>query len=592
MHNVDISVLTREVEEVHEHDPRWTLDNAFVHWFLQAFLVSDSEVAAKCVTGVSHDKGVDAVYIDDAVSKVFVLQGKFHQGAKAPFESRSDVISFAGLARSILADKKGFDVYLAGIDPLVGKKISEGRERIRKRHYQLHLYYVTTGRCSSPLKTDAEGEIGQAHGRAAITVLDRSDVLALLTDYLGGAAPPVPFLDLPIDTRGISGSDGSMQRYDSESGIESWVIAMSGRDAGGLYTQAGDRLFARNIRGFLGDTAINDGMKETLKSQPEHFWYFNNGITIVCDSARKTAEKGRGILRVTNPQVINGQQTCRTLHSLPTSAASVLVRVISIPRDEQRTMRQFERLVSDIVASTNWQNAILPSDLRSNDTCQVALQRDLAKVRYQYLRKRQTKKEAKRALGNLNWFWIKKDELAQVVAACDLDPYAVRSGKEGLFKTPYYERIFDSRPIREYLNMYWAGRVIKYQGKGFPDRAYAKWYTLHKLWQLTAPILRNKSAAEYFRLRCERSRWFDGLDQATDQIYRSLNEFFKSRRGRAEVAIDISNFFYRPHQDIAFEKYWKSSSNRYRRRKTRGSIEHFREELEAMDYRVRAFTKD
>ena len=77
MQRVDIATLVREVKEVHDANPKWTLDNAFVHWFLQAFLVPDSDIAAKSVTGVSHDKGVDAVYIDEAVSKVFVLQGKF-----------------------------------------------------------------------------------------------------------------------------------------------------------------------------------------------------------------------------------------------------------------------------------------------------------------------------------------------------------------------------------------------------------------------------------------------------------------------------------------------------------------------------------
>jgi hypothetical protein len=35
---VDIGTLVREIKEVHEAYPTWTLDNAFVHWFLQAFL--------------------------------------------------------------------------------------------------------------------------------------------------------------------------------------------------------------------------------------------------------------------------------------------------------------------------------------------------------------------------------------------------------------------------------------------------------------------------------------------------------------------------------------------------------------------------
>lgn len=40
---------------------------------------------------------------------------------------------------------------------------------------------------------------------------------------------------------------------------------MSAAKVGELYDRAGDRLFARNIRGFLGDTAINEGMGRTLE---------------------------------------------------------------------------------------------------------------------------------------------------------------------------------------------------------------------------------------------------------------------------------------------------------------------------------------
>jgi len=577
---VGIGALVHEVKEVHDANPKWTLDNAFIQWFLQAFLVSDPAVASRSVTGVSHDKGVDGIFIDDSVSKIFVLQGKFHQGEKPPTESRSTVISFAQVARILLGTKSVFEIFLRKIDPAVGHRLKEARDRIQKRDYELHLYYVTTGRCSSPLKSEAEAEVGQANGRATLSVLDREDVLALLIDYLGGAAPPVPFVDLQIDARGISGSDGVIQRYDIASGIESWILSVSGQDASNLYSRSGDRLFARNIRGFLGDTAINEGMRNTLRQSPEYFWYFNNGVTIVCDSARKTAEKGHAILRVTNPQIINGQQTTRTLNIAPSKKASVLVRVISIPRSRTRNQADFEGLVSNIVAATNWQNAILPSDLRANDTRQVSLQRDLAKLQYHYLRKRQTKQEARRALGNLSFFWIKKDELAQLAAACEFDPVVVRSGKEGLFKLPWYDRIFDGRSVREYLNMYWIGRVVKYQGAGQPDRAYAKWHAMHAIWKSVESVIRTRAKSDYFRERCERDKWFDGLDTATDQVYRSLLEFFKRRRGKGVHATDVSNFFYRPHQHVGFDKYWSSPANAKRRSRAKQALAHFKNELE------------
>ncbi len=341
---------------------------------------------------------------------------------------------------------------------------------------------------------------------------------------------------------------------------------MAGNDLGALYSSAGDRLFARNIRGFLGEKGINEGIAESLSHRPGNFWYFNNGVTIVCDSARKSAERGKAVLRVTNPQIINGQQTTRTLslHQQKARHAAVLVRVISVPRDGDKGQERFEHLVSNIVAATNYQNAILTSDLRANDTRQVLLEREFAKFRYQYVRKRQSKKEARRILRNQHQFWVKKDELAQVVGACELDPYAVRSGKEGLFKEPYYDRIFDNRTVRDYLAIYWVGRTVKYVGSGYPNRAYAKWHAMHFLWSHVEPLVRSKAVSDQFRQACERNRRPASFERATGHVFDCLLSFFRAKRGKGGQAIDISNFFYRPRVHLDFKKYWQRSANRHR----------------------------
>src|SRR5205823_13025349 len=52
-----------------------------------------------------------------------------------------------------------------------------------------------------------------------------------------------------------------------------------------------NRLFAPNLRVFLGSTEVNTGMVETLTKSPENFWYFNNGITAL---SRKVAKKPIG----------------------------------------------------------------------------------------------------------------------------------------------------------------------------------------------------------------------------------------------------------------------------------------------------------
>ena len=119
---IHIGSLRSEVKEIQDRYPVWTLDNAFVHWFVRAFLVSDDEVAAKAVTGVPHDNGVDAVFIDDDTAKTFILQGKCHLGDKAPSENRADVLAFAKLAQTITSD----DGHYADLPPSFAHEIIPG----------------------------------------------------------------------------------------------------------------------------------------------------------------------------------------------------------------------------------------------------------------------------------------------------------------------------------------------------------------------------------------------------------------------------------------------------------------------------------
>ena len=352
--------LKAELEEMKERFPALKLDELFVAWFMKCYVTEKEQDGIASLVGGPSDKSLDAIYIDNASQKIFVVQGKYRQKIAGHSEKRSDVLAFSGIAKSF-GDDKSFDIYCKDLAPEARVKAQEARKRIKLYKYRLQLYFLTTGKCSLPLIKEAKSDVRQNNALADIEIIEGKSVMQLLSDYLDGVAPPVPFLEMEIESGNGVTLSGVLQRFDKQTKIESWVVPIAVDQIAHMYNSAGIRLFARNIRGYLGNTTINRNMQYTLATEPDYFWYYNNGITIVCDSAELISKSGNKVLKLTNPQIINGQQTTRTIHEVAKkgSKATVLVRVISVQHDNEHGAQQFEGLISKIVAATNWQNEIV-----------------------------------------------------------------------------------------------------------------------------------------------------------------------------------------------------------------------------------------
>lgn len=71
-----------------------------------------------------------------------------------------------------------------------------------------------------------------------------------------------------------------------------------------------DLLYEKNVRQFLGNRKkVNKGIEHTLEHYPERFGLYNNGVTIVAESA----EIADGVVQLVNPYIVNGCQTTRTI---------------------------------------------------------------------------------------------------------------------------------------------------------------------------------------------------------------------------------------------------------------------------------------
>jgi len=72
-----------------------------------------------------------------------------------------------------------------------------------------------------------------------------------------------------------------------------------------------DQLYEKNVRRFLGGRGkVNKGIQETLRSAPERFGLYNNGITIV---VADFTPKENNVYELVEPFVVNGCQTTKTI---------------------------------------------------------------------------------------------------------------------------------------------------------------------------------------------------------------------------------------------------------------------------------------
>ncbi len=569
--DLSIDDLSEQLKDIHRRYPTFKQDDLFVCWFLRAYLTEDEKLAVEAVTGGSGDKSVDAVLVDHTAKAVFLVQGKYRQKVSGKTESRADVMSFAGLAKPFADNEPGpFKVLSKGMHPHVTKLLSEARPFVVDKGYRLWMYYVTLGSVSARLAEEARETVADAAYDAVMEVLDGQRLMHLLRDYLDGVAPPIPTLDLDMEQHAGVKVNGVLQRFDATNKIESWVFAMRGDAVAKIFDFAGIRLYARNIRGFLGEkTAINVGMTKTLDDEPDHFFYYNNGITIICDRAEKRSRSGVDFLRVSNPQVINGQQTSRmlALDKENAAAASVLVKVMQVPREPGAASGdEFDTLVSRIVANTNWQNAINYADLVSNDRVQIELERALRKVGYVYLRKRQIKSEARKTAGKM-FLLIKKEELAQAVAACQMDPLTVREGKNNLFGE-HYKTIFPNTDANFYLTRYWARKQVGLASRGKPQRGYAAWMALHFLWSQLEPVLKSDDIERRFWSLCARrdEELCRPLAHAINVIFNEILSYYNANKGSGAGMLDHSTFFRNKRgRHIEFENFWDREATRTRK---------------------------
>lgn len=154
---------------------------------------------------------------------------------------------------------------------------------------------------------------------------------------------------------------------------ESLIVNISALSPKNLYVQYGYRgLFAQNLRYYVKNAKIDGNIVESIQEHPENFWYYNNGIILICDNY---IIDGNSIL-VQNFSIVNGGQTTKLVGETDfTQDFCIQCKIIKNKYQSDDDRLEF---IANVAEASNTQKPIKDKDLIANRIEQRLLKKQLA----------------------------------------------------------------------------------------------------------------------------------------------------------------------------------------------------------------------
>ena len=156
---------------------------------------------------------------------------------------------------------------------------------------------------------------------------------------------------------------------------ESLVVNISALSLKSLYEQYGYRgLFAQNLRYYVKNAKVDENIIESIQEHPENFWYYNNGVIIICDDYIIDGDK----ILIQKFSIINGGQTTKLVGE--TDFTKDFYIQCKIIKNKYETEDERLEFISNVAEATNTQKPIKNKDLIANRIEQRLLKKQLADV--------------------------------------------------------------------------------------------------------------------------------------------------------------------------------------------------------------------
>ena len=229
---------------------------------------ADAQAAAVCITDGYHDLGLDAIYFESADNTLYVVQSKWHHGGQKTIDLGDCTKFLEGMRALIRAD-------FSGANDRLKNRQEEIRSILMRTDVRIVVVLIHTG--SNPLGQEILDSLQKFFddqnniGDEEVFTREVFDLQRVYSSLDPDAARKIN-LNLGLSEWGVirqpfTAFYGQMKLSD----IADWAIY-------------GRALFDRNLRFYRGSTEVNNEMDRTITQDSDKFWYYNNGITLLCDS--------------------------------------------------------------------------------------------------------------------------------------------------------------------------------------------------------------------------------------------------------------------------------------------------------------------
>lgn len=439
--------IRESVEEIKNNNDYDNLSKAFIHWYLKNHLFLEEQEIGEAIIDGSGDNGIDAILLNEDEKELIVMQFKFPNnvnGINSQIEQGDILKTFHGF--NLLINKSE--------NQESNIQFKQFKERINDIDiFKFKIYFVSfnTGidaNANKELVDNFSQKFNKDYGSELQVEVHDKSIISNIYEKINRKNN----LEITLAYKQMTSA------YDIDAmNIKSYVGLVNGNSLINAIENSIETIFDENIRLYEGKTNVNNSIKATAsdKKESEMFYFYNNGITIICDKVSNSPNKLSVNLK--GVSIVNGCQTVTSLYDLYKNNilqenVDILTRIIEIS-DYNERMKITEYL--------NSQNPIKDSYFIANHTIIRDLQKSLENKGY-YLERQIKEFEYKKVYGDkkLNSLVpVKLENIIQYYVGYWLDDHAsiAKRGKSLLFDKNKIDEILmdiNAERVIEANNMY------------------------------------------------------------------------------------------------------------------------------------------